>query len=69
MSFDLITFRGEQGHLVAEHFSRPDHSREDFRVQARQSMEFDSANLPLRVNMEQNSSFCYSMKYFAVAGS
>jgi len=25
--------RGEQGHLVAEHFSRPDHSRDDFRVQ------------------------------------
>ena len=62
MSFDLMIFRGEQGHLVAEHFSRPDHSREDFRVQARQSMEYNSANFPV-------SSFCYSMKYFDVAGS
>ena len=25
--------RGEQGQPVAEHFSRPDHSREDLRVQ------------------------------------
>ena len=25
--------RGEQGHPIAEHFSRPDHDKDDFRVQ------------------------------------